>query len=121
MKYLKTFITEDVDFSLDDSKVGEEIQQDTPLDECIQTAEECYSTYYKDDEAKELAQISETVVDVVQTCQNFIERKYGPVDEIKKSTITVLKNCMSDLKKYKNFDLAISLNQTIEDTISHLS
>ena len=120
MKYIKDFILEEVDFSLDD-KVETTIQQDTPLDDCIKDAEECYSTYYKDDEAKELAQIAETIVDVVQTCQNFIERKYGPVDAIKESTISVLKNCANDLKKYKNFDLAVTLMQSIEDAISHLS
>lgn len=111
MKYLKTFekeATYNLDFTMEEEQ--EQVTSNSVEDKLvyvIDVGQQCLNMYGDKPEAKELLPIAETAIDVSQTCLNFINRKYGPIDNIKQTTKIVLDQCNKDLGKHPNVDLAM--------------
>lgn len=117
MKHLKKFEvkseTFDLDFDVNTKHEEEENEMSTTaplldaLIECVDINQQCLNMYSEKEDLNDLIKINEAATEAAQICINFINREYGPTEDIKKGSKSILEQCINDFKKFKNVDLVM--------------
>lgn len=122
MKHLKTFEssdTYDLDFGIEEEEsIGTDLN--SLLIECVQSAQQVLGTYGDKEDVDVLIQAAESTVETSQLLLNFINRKYGPIDNIKESSKQILTHTMKDMNKFSNHDLVGQCVENCKQVISQL-
>lgn len=117
MKHLKTFEvkseTFDLDFDVNAKHEEEENEMSTTaplldaLIECVDINQQALNMYAENKDLNKLLKINEAATEAAQTCINFLNREYGPIEEVKKSSKSIMEQCIKDFKEYQNVDLVM--------------